>query len=656
MKIHSMGIANVLSFKDMPETEFNPYINIFIGPNRGGKSNFLDILSIILKKYFIKTYSVNISKDSRNIKDEGSYKDENLPLKKYYNDDRAQIIILNFTLENRDYEKILEIFENNDKIIEEIHKYKSEPSSIYKSFKSEDISDIKDPDIMKYIITIDNEPPRWTRLGERLFYFYLRNHFLNELFSLNIEEMDIKPIFLYFPPYRNQNEKFSIQLSSQDYLISRTSYSKSFSKKGSSITTAALSIIAEKRRRYEVEKNTEDLWNSDPAIRELREMLRTFNYDFKLQLSDHIRNWYDFIIIKNSKEHKIEDSSSGEKEIFNFLLGITAFNVRDGIIIIDEPELHLHPSWQKKLMEIIIKIARERNIQFFISTHSPSLITSDTIEFVHRVYEDENGSNIVTPRDIEAIVIKDLVHLVNTQNNEKIFFGEIVVLVEGISDRIVFKTLIEIYSRIFNISKSIEIVEVHGKTNFIKYRNLLDKYNITNNIIADFDYVKNIADSDLKRQFSVDQSKVTEALTGSNSKDKNTMVQILREGIEKNDLSKANEFLTYIEERNTVSLNDIDDNDKIIEFIERKKEDNIFILKKGDIEDYLPEGIKKHELGKIIEHVKIETFIPSIVERKDTESQIEIDQILFSILGIPFEKRDELYEKIKELSTMKGMF
>lgn len=42
------------------------------------------------------------------------------------------------------------------------------------------------------------------------------------------------------------------------------------------------------------------------------------------------------------------------------------------IILIDEPELHLHPMWQMKLIEYLLKISKDT--QIFISTHSPYIL------------------------------------------------------------------------------------------------------------------------------------------------------------------------------------------------------------------------------------------------------------------------------------------
>lgn len=63
----------------------------------------------------------------------------------------------------------------------------------------------------------------------------------------------------------------------------------------------------------------------------------------------------------------------------------TPFDGR-GIVLIDEIELHLHPSWQQK----IILILRESfpNIQFIVTTHSPHVLTTVEAECIRSIYID----------------------------------------------------------------------------------------------------------------------------------------------------------------------------------------------------------------------------------------------------------------------------
>lgn len=76
--------------------------------------------------------------------------------------------------------------------------------------------------------------------------------------------------------------------------------------------------------------------------------------------------------------------SSGFKSIISILFGIIKeiefrfkeprINAVDftGIILIDEIELHLHPDWQEKIVDVLVKAFP--HAQFFASTHSPHVI------------------------------------------------------------------------------------------------------------------------------------------------------------------------------------------------------------------------------------------------------------------------------------------
>ena len=49
------------------------------------------------------------------------------------------------------------------------------------------------------------------------------------------------------------------------------------------------------------------------------------------------------------------------------------------ILIIDEPEVNLHPEWQVKFAEILVLIASELNVSLYINTHSPMFIEAITL-------------------------------------------------------------------------------------------------------------------------------------------------------------------------------------------------------------------------------------------------------------------------------------
>jgi len=106
-----------------------------------------------------------------------------------------------------------------------------------------------------------------------------------------------------------------------------------------------------------------------------------FDYDLK---SDEI----EVTITRNNKiieKLPIRLLSDGIKSIFSIISNISfrmaTLNPQfpsekicntSGIVIIDEVDMHLHPSWQKKIINDLIDIFP--NIQFFFSTHSPIII------------------------------------------------------------------------------------------------------------------------------------------------------------------------------------------------------------------------------------------------------------------------------------------
>ena len=66
--------------------------------------------------------------------------------------------------------------------------------------------------------------------------------------------------------------------------------------------------------------------------------------------------------------------SSGERQLLIFFANLifAVDNTKNGIFVVDEPELSLHLSWQKIFVESAIKI--NPNIQMIFATHSPEFV------------------------------------------------------------------------------------------------------------------------------------------------------------------------------------------------------------------------------------------------------------------------------------------
>ena len=84
----------------------------------------------------------------------------------------------------------------------------------------------------------------------------------------------------------------------------------------------------------------------------------------------------------------IDQLSDGEKQLYGSVIRIIIENPTDSIILIDEPEIALHPAWQQKIMQIYSRIGK--NNQFIVATHSPQIIAS--VPYQNRILlRKENG-------------------------------------------------------------------------------------------------------------------------------------------------------------------------------------------------------------------------------------------------------------------------
>ncbi|ATA91359.1 recombinase RecF [Capnocytophaga canimorsus] len=108
----------------------------------------------------------------------------------------------------------------------------------------------------------------------------------------------------------------------------------------------------------------------------------------------------DVMVNTPNGEIYYEYLSSGFKSTLSILLGIMKeieyrnkdqkVDDFDGIILIDEVELHLHPEWQEKIMEILTKVFPK--VQFFVTTHSPHIIQNAEANQIIALYFDEKNN------------------------------------------------------------------------------------------------------------------------------------------------------------------------------------------------------------------------------------------------------------------------
>ena len=76
---------------------------------------------------------------------------------------------------------------------------------------------------------------------------------------------------------------------------------------------------------------------------------------------------------EQGESHGLGDLSSGEKQLTLLLIEIHRRISRGSVILIDEPEISLHPAWQRGLVVALDKIIEQYNAQVIMATHSPEI-------------------------------------------------------------------------------------------------------------------------------------------------------------------------------------------------------------------------------------------------------------------------------------------
>ena len=119
----------------------------------------------------------------------------------------------------------------------------------------------------------------------------------------------------------------------------------------------------------------------DPSLKYVRIAIETMIGDVTgLRVK---RNPVCMVVDKGGKEIRVDMLSDGEKCTLALLGDLArrlvlanplAHNPLEGagIVLIDEIELHMHPSWQRRILHVLHDVFP--NIQFIITTHSPQVL------------------------------------------------------------------------------------------------------------------------------------------------------------------------------------------------------------------------------------------------------------------------------------------
>lgn len=93
--------------------------------------------------------------------------------------------------------------------------------------------------------------------------------------------------------------------------------------------------------------------------------------------------------LENNKELNLKNLSAGLKSFAILKRLIENGNLEEkGIVILDEPEIHLHPEWQIKFAELIVLLQKEFKMHILLTTHSPYFLKA--IQVYSKKYKISN--------------------------------------------------------------------------------------------------------------------------------------------------------------------------------------------------------------------------------------------------------------------------
>ncbi|WP_017967597.1 AAA family ATPase [Rhizobium leguminosarum] len=640
MQIRRIAIENVRSFLDRREISFDGQISILIGPNGGGKTNLLDTLVIMLRRYIFNSpyYRHSPTADEPDRWQE-EYNDQLNQL--FFEKNSAggvldQVIELELEITQDDIDNMQLIQAEAGKVLAaQKRRFSINP---WQGVEDWDVAAIM-PGARVVAIwkngAIVQPPEAWAQH----FLRYLHVFETDNNFRAEAGMSTLRMPMVYLPVNRaSSGFSSSIGLSGYNDFDQKRSSDASSSRSGSNVIPLAIGRLAKKYRLLQEQSNIEvkDIFYKDENLIALSRDLKDLNYSWELVTVDPLSNTYDVRLTKQGSSFLVGAASSGERELLTYLFAIYALNVRNALIIVDEPELHLHPRWQSALFALFEKLSKTTGNQFVLATHSPTFISPASIQYVSRVFSENQKSDIVRLNSTALPNAKHLFNVVNTQNNERVFFTDTVVLVEGLSDRIVFEKVLEIVAKQNGIQgiPSLEVVSVGGKGLFAAYQKLLEACHVKWVVIADLDYIEQVGSGDVKKLFVVNAGEIKDdVIANVKSLDGAALAERIEEALSSGDWKDAQDLWAYIKSHRVRLRPNLDGADQAIldTFIAAKEADNMFILGRGSLENYLPEGHKSKDMGALIALVSADDFWDQL----PLEPRADLERTAKVILGIP---------------------
>ena len=374
MKIKELYLKNFRCFDELT-INFPTGYTVFIGNNGAGKSSILNAIQIILDN-FVSAAQIDIRKPSKNFND--------MPIQE--SDVRIETVPIGSTLTSKSqYPLLLKIsVQKSDGSIENWQRG------------------------LKSYLTSDDD-----RLGYiRHYVSVLQNQVANG-------ENIILPIIAYYGTRRQWDKTDDRPEKNLLFIPQMNGYVNALSAKPFNIEVmrhwfSRMLLISRKKSVSEFQAVRNAIACCYRSIDD-RKNLKDVIIDYDAEKEDiEIQMYFNGGTIEVLPLHYLSD---GAKSILAIVADIAyrmailnphlldkVITDTDGIVLIDEIDMHLHPSWQRKIIDSLHKTFPK--VQFIFTTHSPTVLTNVPKENIQILKEGKifNTETNTYGRDVNSIL------------------------------------------------------------------------------------------------------------------------------------------------------------------------------------------------------------------------------------------------------------
>ena len=459
MRIEKIEINNFRSFETGTTVKFKEGVNVIIGHNNSGKSNLLKALGLVLnqggvKRLKIDDFNKNVTIDQ--LKDKPPFVQITVSFiesknEVEYSDDLVTVSTFLTKIETPYEAKLTYRFYLPKKDEEEYKKALSSMSSI-------NINDywliIQHQFLKKYVSKIYGGNPEYKNIADSDALRKIDFQFLDairdverDLFSgKNTLLREVIDFFMDFD-IKNDDKKASDKIEKEEKITKIIKRKTDFSKKAKLLIDSLHERMKEGKKvmlQYATDTGASSFDNAKPEFdghildTELYSALKLvveYTTGMKITIpATHNGLGYNNLIFISLLLAKMQKDASGE------YLGSNAKVFP--VLVIEEPEAHLHPSMQYEFLKYISNSEKNNVRQVFITTHSPNITAAvplDNIICLHRNLK--NSLNIGYLGDVftdseEDIKSKAYVQRFLDTTKADMLFARNIVMVEGITEQL----------------------------------------------------------------------------------------------------------------------------------------------------------------------------------------------------------------------------